>query len=92
MLFGGWDDALRAAGLDPSTIRRRAPWKPDEILEEIRRKAEAGDPLNVRGVAPHCLRSCGSIFPGGWDGALAAAGLNPVEVRKSKSRGNRRGR
>ncbi len=91
-LFGTWDDALRAAGLDPGKIRRRAPWTPDEILQEIRRKVQAGEPLNAKNVAPHSLRSRGTTFFGSWDAALSAAGLKPANVRKSKSRGDRRSR
>lgn len=87
--FGNWDEALRAAGLDPAMIRRRAPWTRDQIVEEIRRKALAGEPLNAKDVAPHSLRSRGTHFFGSWDGALVASGLDPSKVRKSTSRGNR---
>jgi len=90
LLFGSWDDALRAAGLDPDQIRiHRKPWTPEEALREIRRKAEAGEPLNAKDVSPYSLRRRGRIFFGSWDAALAAAGLDPAKVRKNKSRGNR---
>lgn len=86
VFFGSWDEALRAAGLDPSDIRRRAPWKPAEVLQEIRRKARAGEPLNARDVAPHSLRSRGTLFFGSWDAALVAAGLDPAGVRRNRGR------
>lgn len=93
LLFGSWDAALRAAGLDPDEVRiYRKPWTPDEVLQEIRRKAREGEPLNAKDVSPYSLRRRGTIFFGSWDGALAKAGLDPARVRKSKSRGNRRGR
>ena len=93
LLFGSWDAALRAAGLDPVTIRlHREPWTPGTVVREIRRKAQAGEPLNARDVSPYSLRRRGRLFFGSWDAALAAAGLDPAKVRKSKTRGNRRGR
>jgi hypothetical protein len=93
LLFGSWDAALRAAGLDPEAVRlHRTPWTPDEVVREIRRKARACEPLNAKAVSPYSLRRRGRVFFGSWDAALSAAGLDPAKVRKSKSRGNRRGR
>ena len=92
LLFGSWDAALRAAGLDPNVIRvYRKPWTPEEVVQEIRRKARSGEPLNAKNVSPYSLRRRGRIFFGSWDAALAAAGLDPAKVRKNKSRGNRWG-
>lgn len=56
-LFGTWDAALRASGLDLAQIRRRAPWTREQIIDEIRRKARTGEPLNAKDVAPHSPRS-----------------------------------
>jgi hypothetical protein len=93
LLFGSWDNALREAGLDPAQVRLyREPWTPVSLLEEIQRKARAGEPLNARDVSPYSLRRRGGIFFGSWDATLAAAGLDPAKVRKSKTRGNRRKR
>ena len=86
-LFGSWDAALRAAGLTPDTIRlRRRPWQPDEVVQEIRRKAEAGEPLHACGVSPCTLYSKGRAFFGSWDAALSAAGLDPAKIRRRKPR------
>ena len=91
LLFGSWDDALRAAGLVPEQNRiRRRPWTPDEVVQEIQRKSQAGEPLNARDVSPHSLRSRGTEFFGSWDAALTAAGLDSARIRRSKTRGNRR--
>lgn len=93
LLFGSWDNALRAAGLDPTHIRLyRQPWTPEGLLQEIQRKAGAGEPLNARDVSPYSLRRRGCIFFGSWDAALITAGLDPAKVRRSRSRGNRRRR
>ena len=91
LLFGSWDAALTAAGLDPDVIRiRRRPWTPEEVVTEIQRKHEHCEPLNARDVAPHSLRSRGTLFYGSWDGALTAAGLDPSKIRQNTSRTRRR--
>ena len=93
-LFGSWDAALRAAGLVPETIRlRRRPWQPEEVVQEIRRKAEAAEPLHACGVSPCTLYRNGVAFFGSWDAALSAVGLDPAQIRKRKLRaGNKRQR
>jgi len=86
-LFGSWDAALLAAGLDPDEIRiRRKPWTPDEVVVEIQRKHRCSEPLNARDVSPHSLRSRGTVFFGSWDAALTAAGLDPAKIRQNTSR------
>lgn len=91
-LFGSWDNALRAAGLDPATVRRwHKPWTPDTLLQEIRRKAQVGEPLNAKDVSPKGLRKRARAFFGSWDATLAAAGLDPATIRKNRWRRDRRG-
>jgi len=91
LLFGSWDAALLEAGLDPDEIRiRRKPWTPEEVVVEIQRKHEQGEPLNARDVSPHSLRSRGTVFFGSWDAALTAAGLDPAKIRQNTSRSRRR--
>jgi len=76
--FRGWDPALRAAGLDPSRIRRaRPPWTPELVIEEIRRRIEAGVSLTAGTLnRPESLmRACRRFF-GSWEDAVWTAGPN----------------
>lgn len=92
LMFGSWDAALRAAGFDPAEMRvYKAPWTPESLVAELKRKAKVGEPLNARDVSPG-LRKRGTAYFGSWDATLIAAGLDPRKVRKSMSRGNRRPR
>ena len=92
-LFGTWDNALRAAGLDPAAIRRwRKPWTRDTLLQEIRRKAQAGEPLNAKDVSPNWIRKRAGILFGSWDATLAAAGLDPATIRQHPWHRRRKGR
>lgn len=91
-LFGNWDNALRAAGLDPSAIRRwRKPWTRETLLQEIQRKAQAGEPLNARDVSPNCIRRPAGRLFGSWDAALAAAGLDPSTIKQNRWHRGRQG-
>lgn len=85
ILFGSWDALLQAAGLDPNAIRlRRATWTSQSLLQEIQRKWHAGEPLNAGAVRPDSLRRNGTTFFGSWDETLAAAGLDPATIKKSR--------
>jgi hypothetical protein len=87
LLFGCWDAALRAAGLDPGAVRRwRKPWTADELIAELQRKHKAGEALNARDVSPTMLRRAADRLFGSWDSALAAAGLDPARIRKNRWR------
>lgn len=42
--FGNWTNAVRAAGLDPASVRViRAPWTKSEVIEELRNAYRAGE-------------------------------------------------
>lgn len=90
-LFGAWDAALIAAGIDPADVRRHCPpWTPESVLYEIRRKHAAGEALNTAALSRQSLRTRGIVFFGSWGAALAAAGLDPTEIRKDGRYGSRR--
>jgi hypothetical protein len=86
-LFGGWDAALEAAGLDPGLVRvYRKPWTGEDLLAEIRRKHAAGEPLNAKDVQPNHIRRPACRMFGSWDAALVAAGLEPSRIRGNRRR------
>jgi len=86
-LFGSWDAALRAAGLDPDRIRRyRKPWTKNTVIQAIRVKHRRGDALAYTTVVPGSLRHAGIRFFGSWDATLSAAGLNPAKIRLYRTR------
>jgi len=75
--FASHDAALRAAGIDPESVRlKRTPWSDEEILAELRS-------LAVAGILPWPLsKSAGASFQasiirrfGSLEAAAAAAGL-----------------
>jgi hypothetical protein len=80
-LFGSWDAALRAAGLDANDIHMRPIWTAKSVLKLIQRKHAAGDALNADGVSPSGLYDAARRRFGSWHAALQAAGVDPERVR-----------
>ena len=76
--FGSWDAALRAAGLDPKRIRLKRRWTRADVLAAIRARKKARKSLRSRDAVaddPRLVKAARRRFPGGWAGALAAAGV-----------------
>jgi hypothetical protein len=82
--FGSWDDALRAAEIDPSQVRRYESWNRKKILRRIRQRAEAGLPLNSKRMQKDACKLFNAALKRyeGWDRALEAAGIDPDTVYK----------
>jgi len=87
-LFGSWDSALDAAGIDPKKVRlSRRAWTAETLIQEIQRKHRAGEPVNAKDVSPSWIRRSARRIFGSWNAALEAAGLDPDEIRKDWWRG-----
>lgn len=96
--FGSWDDALRAAGLDPRLIRRNVSWKKDIILREINRLKKLGYQMSPENIRRHhgdvVIETDDLIYSlsqlhraarnhfGNWKNALKKVGLNTKAIRE----------
>jgi len=82
-LFGSWDQALTAAGIDPKAIRLRQVWTKELVVAAIKKRARKGLKLNIGKVREEdvLLGVAGYKLFGSWDNAVEAAGLNPDDVR-----------
>lgn len=82
-LFGCWDRALTAAGLDPDEISRYRSWNRSSIVFEIKALAQDHHVLNSGAVQRDDpgLHAAAIRYFGTWDKALKAAGINPQRVR-----------
>lgn len=84
-LFGSWDAALQASGLDPAKIRlHRKKWIAETIVAEIRVKHRKGQALNCSSVGHSSLFVGAVRCFGSWDSALTAAGMDPLKIRKHR--------
>lgn len=89
--FGGWAQAVAAANLDYSELRRKKPmrsWSKATIVEEVIRRVEQG--LSIRGNDV-CLSDRGlyqaakrHFGNGGWGKARVLAGFDPIDPRPWK--------
>jgi hypothetical protein len=94
-LFGSWEEALRAAGVEPPPWPE---WTRERIVGEIRRRAKAGRSVRYASVFRDSkpLYWAGQRVLGSWQAALRAAGVSgPPGSRRGSpptSRGRRPGR
>jgi hypothetical protein len=86
-IFGGWDNALRAAGFNPERMRIRRIWDQEKILKEIRRMRDQNLPL----YASYVKKNHAKVFDGAlreygsWNNTLVAAGITNKEIpRKTR--------
>jgi hypothetical protein len=75
--FGSWSKAVLAAGVDPAKLQRVVPWNRERVIEAILTRALRNEPLVARLIEPRSLVEAGNRFFGGWQAAVAAAGLDP---------------
>ena len=87
-VFGSWDEALLAAGLNPDDVRLKNSWSKDSIVAEIRARKAEGLPLNAWGTVRNhnALYQAAGIYFGSWEAALVAAGVAPEDARRKRSR------
>jgi hypothetical protein len=84
-LFGDWDKALCAAGLDPDRMRLRRSWDRKKIMTAIRTLRKQNLPLYASYVAKNHSKlfdAALAVF-GSWRKALGAAGITAIS-RKTR--------
>ena len=83
-IFGDWDEALRAAGFNPKTMRKRRVWDKEKLAKEIQVVQDRNQPLNAK----YAMKNHGELFSaaqrrfGSWSKALVAAGVSKKEPPK----------
>jgi len=83
---GSWEDAIKAAGLDYESIRRKCFWSRKKIVEQIRRLRARGEPLNVSAAETKHggLVGAAAVYFGSWRRAIEAAGLDYTKIKRQK--------
>lgn len=82
-IFGSWDNALKAAGFKPESVRLRRFWSRTSVVKEIRKMRSDARPLNASYVSrTHRDLFAGALGKfGAWNDALGAAGIKPPKHR-----------
>ncbi len=85
-LFGSWDRALHAAGLDADEINRYRKWTKDTIIAELKARYREAEPLNSGAIQKEdpSLHAAAVRHFGGYSQALHAAKLDPDKVRQRR--------
>jgi hypothetical protein len=86
-LFGSWDRALHAAGLDADEVNRYRKWNKNTIVFELRGRAKEHERLNSGAVQRDDpgLHAAAVRHFSNYDTALRAAKLDPDAVRARRS-------
>jgi hypothetical protein len=86
-LFGRWDRALQAAGLDADEVSRYRKWDRSSIVFELKGRKQASESLNSGAIQREDpgLHAAAVRHFGSYDAALRAAKVNPESVRQRRS-------
>ncbi len=84
--LGGWEEAIGAAGLDYSRIRRKRFWSRERIVERIKELHAAGEPVYVSYAEHHYqgLVGAATMHFGSWGEAIRAAGFDYSRIKRQK--------
>lgn len=84
--FGSWDNALRAAGINPRNVRRYEAWDEDKIIRRIKERQAEGKPLNSKAMQDEGSKLFNAALNhfGAWHKALEAAGIDYQKVYKRR--------
>jgi hypothetical protein len=90
--FGNWSKTLKAAGFDPSAIRKNPPRSRRWVVDEIQALKSRGERISPDYLMHHHKKLANAIyrrFRGGWREAVKKAGFDPWAeyARKFRSRG-----
>jgi hypothetical protein len=85
-LFGSWDRALTAAGLDADDIAAYRKWNRNLICFELRSRHQDSDELNSGAVQTDdpSLHAAAIRYFGDYDRALKASRIDPNRVRQRR--------
>jgi len=86
-LFGSWDRALHAAGLDADDVNRYRKWGKESIVFQLRQRYRDHEPLNSGAIQREDpgLHAAAVRHFSSYDEALRAAKLDPDKVRERRS-------
>jgi hypothetical protein len=85
-LFGRWDKALQAAGLDADDIAIYRRWNKHTVTFELREWARQREPVNSGAIqqSDPGLHAAAVRYFGKYDSALRAAKIDPAKHRKRR--------
>lgn len=84
-VFGGWRNALMAAGVSPRKVLAREQWPSAKIITTIKSLARRRQVLSLVEVNhryPQLVDAARRRF-GSWPKAVIAAGIDPVKLRRA---------
>ena len=86
-LFGRWDRALHAAGLDADDVSMYRAWDRNSVIFELKSRAQEREALNSGALQQEDpgLYAAAVRYFGSYDKALRAAMIDPQQVRRRRN-------
>ncbi len=86
-LFGSWDRALHAAGLDADDINRYRKWDKNSVVFDLKARSQSGEALNSGALQTEDpgLHAAAVRHFGDYEKALRAAKVNPDKIRQRRN-------
>ena len=81
--FGGWENALKAAGIPLAKTPLKRRWNREVVLAQIQAGHKQGLTAPQIRQADHGLAAAAKRYFGSWHAALIAAGLLPPDAKPS---------
>jgi hypothetical protein len=85
-LFGSWNQAVEAAGLNPRKVSRYRRWTAQEIISVLRQRRQRKRPINALAIQQELpgLYTAAVRHFGAYDNAIREAGIDPAAVRQRR--------
>ena len=84
--FGGWREAIAAAGLEYKDMRlgRGQKWTRETVIETLKQMYANKEPLNSGAMGSTGIYRTAYVLFGGWKQAILAAGLDYESIRRQQ--------
>ncbi|MCC6425077.1 MAG: hypothetical protein IT447_16510 [Phycisphaerales bacterium] len=85
-LFGSWNEAVEAAGLNPRRVSRYRRWTAEEVVTVLRQRNERKLPINALAIQRELpgLYTAAVRHYGAYDFAIREADIDPATIRQRR--------
>lgn len=86
-LFGSWNEAVEAAGLNPRKVSLYRRWTAKEVVSVIRQRRREKQPINALAIQREIpgMYTAAMRHYGTYDQAIRKAGIDPATVRQRRN-------
>lgn len=85
-LFGSWNEAVEAAGLNPRRVSRYRRWTAEEVVTVLDQRSQRKQPINALAIQRELpgLYTAAVRHYGSYDHAIREVGIDPATIRQRR--------